>query len=50
MESSAAGYERPKCMCPEGAPARYASFRSVRDKRRTIPVNADGYWELAPVQ
>jgi hypothetical protein len=43
MGSNTSGSGRPKRMRPDGARARYASFRGVRGKRRTIPVNADGY-------
>src|SRR5271169_4512912 len=42
MGSNATGSDRPKRMCPERARARHATFRSVRARRRTIPVNAGG--------
>jgi hypothetical protein len=37
LDRGPTGIDTPKQMCPGGAQARYAGFRTLRGRRRTIP-------------
>src|SRR3954452_17402019 len=41
-------FDGPRYMRPGGPPARYASFRSLRSKSRTIQANAVGRGQSSP--